>query len=129
MNAVEGITETDKFFEYGIGVGMFVVSVLLTLGILSLVLWVFLKISKTANKTFKDATDNFIGSVERMDNQHREERKLWEDRETDRQKQAIQVQETSNKVVSALEKTIRECLIEQRLKEGVGKVNPKSETA
>lgn len=129
MNVVDNISETDKFFEYGIGVGMFVVSVLLTLGILSLVLWVFLKISKTANKTFKDATDNFIGSVERMDDQHREERKLWEDRETDRQKQSLAVQEASNKVVSALEKTIRECLVEQKIREGSETSNPKQKTA
>lgn len=113
MNVAEQIGQTDKIFEYGIGAGMFVVSVLLTLGILSIVLLALSKMAKNANNTFTSATENFIRSVERMDDHHREERKLWEDREDDRQKQSLAVQEASNRVVGQLEQTIRECILEK----------------
>ena len=87
--------DLSKFFEYGIGAGMFVVSV----GLLIIVFKYFTKANKETAK-------EFMQSVEMLDSRHRDERESWQKSEDRRQKQA-------NDVVLRLDQTIREILIKE----------------
>jgi predicted PurR-regulated permease PerM len=94
----------EKFFEYGVGVGMFMVSV-------ALLIIVFRYFTKSNEKI----SDNFTKSIESIDQRHKEERQLWQKAEDRRQ-------ESTNQVVLRIDQTIRECLSDKTVSNNLQKV-------
>lgn len=84
--------DLDKYFEYGVGVGMFMVSVILLL----LTFRYFTKSNEAIAKNFSDSLDH-------LDERHRDERDLWQTSEDRRQNQ-------TNEVIMRIDRTIRDCL-------------------
>lgn len=87
------IVDVDKFFEYGVGVGMFMVSV-------ALLVLVFRYFTKSSEKI----SENFAKNFNAMDIRHGHERAMWQEAEDRRQK-------ATNDVVLRIDTTIRECLM------------------
>jgi hypothetical protein len=82
----------DRVFEYGIGAGMFVVSVALIYAML-----------KYFSNTYKHISEDFSKSIKNLDDKHRDERAAWHKMEDMRNERA-------NHVVKQLDETIREII-------------------
>jgi len=99
------ILEVSKYFEYGVGVGMFMVSVIL-----------LILVFRYFTKSNEQISENFSKTISNLDDKHRDERDLWQSAEDRRLK-------TTQEVVMRIDTTIRECLMQKVKEEDTSKAS------